>query len=704
RYSVAISSRRTAEIQLNGILNDPENFHRRHSTIPTVEYTIKRVAELLNTCPFIVERLLFAMKYRAVTTLSIDDLQKITRVLNSTFDTRTLVFFIMLDSNDDKFISGRELQKFYEQYLSEIKSLSVEKRDEVIKTLQRKLGISKPNAKINFEEFHTIISEDPNLVESLSKFTVQPLWYLSTNTDGQPKKANEFLRKLIPVDDHIDYHQTVGRIIGVLSIVHTIAHFINFGVEGKMSWPKYIFTLAAKSGWVHGFAPLSGVLLCVILAVIVICSMSYVRRGGHFQVFYWTHLLYAPFFILLILHAENFWKWIIAPLTVFLFEKVYSLIARFSAARGRTSLKSVTIEHSNVVSLNIHRPKSFDFRPGDYVLINIPKVAYYEWHPFTISSAPEEGNIIQVHISAVGNWTKQVYNRYKEMSQTDHDVHVPVHRADVQPVPFGLTIQEEDPLNDTTVDSVSIQLDSPQLTTEKRQSVDSEKTTETEATEESQATSRQELIFINGPYSSCARYIFDCKHVVLIGAGIGITPYASILSSLMAQFRASRFECKKCSHINYNMDRIQAHRLKKVDFIWVNRDIKNFEWFLSLLRSFELEQESYLVHNPDEPAPNRFLDMHLYFTALRNEGNIGSAPFDLVTRVYQDMCDQDIFTNLKVQTYTGRPKWDDIFKKLKRQSSNKNDVNVFFCGPATMAAGIKQYCQQYKFRFYEEKF
>ncbi|CAF4627326.1 unnamed protein product, partial [Rotaria sp. Silwood2] len=35
-------------------------------------------------------------------------------------------------------------------------------------------------------------------------------------------------------------------------------------------------------------------------------------------------------------------------------------------------------------------------------------------------------------------------------------------------------------------------------------------------------------------YLSCARYVFDCKHVVLIGGGIGITQYASILSSLMA--------------------------------------------------------------------------------------------------------------------------------------------------------------------------
>jgi hypothetical protein len=35
---------------------------------------------------------------------------------------------------------------------------------------------------------------------------------------------------------------------------------------------------------VGGFAPLSGVILFIILAIIVICSMQWIRRGGHFQV------------------------------------------------------------------------------------------------------------------------------------------------------------------------------------------------------------------------------------------------------------------------------------------------------------------------------------------------------------------------------------------------------------------------------------
>jgi hypothetical protein len=37
------------------------------------------------------------------------------------------------------------------------------------------------------------------------------------------------------------------------------------------------------------------------------------RRSGHFQVFYLTPMLYFAYFILLIFHAPDFWKWFVGP-------------------------------------------------------------------------------------------------------------------------------------------------------------------------------------------------------------------------------------------------------------------------------------------------------------------------------------------------------------------------------------------------------
>jgi hypothetical protein len=48
------------------------------------------------------------------------------------------------------------------------------------------------------------------------------------------------------------------------------------------------------------------------------------------------------------------------------------------------------------------------------VIINIPKIAKYEWHPFTISSSPDLTGYVWLHIRGVGTWTKKLYDYYEE--------------------------------------------------------------------------------------------------------------------------------------------------------------------------------------------------------------------------------------------------------------------------------------------------
>ena len=73
--------------------------------------------------------------------------------------------------------------------------------------------------------------------------------------------------------------------------------------------------------WPWGFAPLSGVLLLVILLVMVVMSQSFVRKSGYFELFHWCHKLYIPFYVLFIIHAPNCWKWFVLPGLVFVVEK-----------------------------------------------------------------------------------------------------------------------------------------------------------------------------------------------------------------------------------------------------------------------------------------------------------------------------------------------------------------------------------------------
>ena len=44
-------------------------------------------------------------------------------------------------------------------------------------------------------------------------------------------------------------------------------------------------------------------------------------------------------------------------------------------------------------------------------------------------------------------------------------------------------------------------------------------------------------IFIDGPYGAPASDIFRAEHAVLIATGIGVTPFSSILQSIMCRYK-----------------------------------------------------------------------------------------------------------------------------------------------------------------------
>jgi predicted ferric reductase len=43
-------------------------------------------------------------------------------------------------------------------------------------------------------------------------------------------------------------------------------------------------------------------------------------------------------------------------------------------------------------------------------------------------------------------------------------------------------------------------------------------------------------IYIDGPYGAPSSHIFRAQHAVLVGTGIGVTPFASILQSIMHRY------------------------------------------------------------------------------------------------------------------------------------------------------------------------
>ena len=63
----------------------------------------------------------------------------------------------------------------------------------------------------------------------------------------------------------------------------------------------------------------------------------------------------------------------------------------------------------------IKKPDTFKHSAGDWVFIKVPKITQFEWHPFTISSAPEREDAFTLHIRGVGNWTNSLYKHFEDL-------------------------------------------------------------------------------------------------------------------------------------------------------------------------------------------------------------------------------------------------------------------------------------------------
>ncbi|KAJ8790342.1 hypothetical protein J1605_021419 [Eschrichtius robustus] len=305
------------------------------------------------------------------------------------------------------------------------------------------------------------------------------------------------------------------------------------------------------------------------------CSSSCVCRSGHFEVFYWTHLSYVP-----CLHGPNFWKWLLVPGTLFFLEKAVGLAASRVEA---LCIVEVNLLPSKVTHLLIRKPPLFHYRPGDYLYLNIPTIAHHEWHPFTISSAPEQKDTIWLHIRSQGQWTNRLYESFKKSDPVgcgSERLSRSLKMRRSQRKPQGAVASNKD---------VSVELMSyrpkgtPQQEDEGLVYVGTKDGLQAQweaAAEDlglvSKVSSENHRFcnikcYIDGPHGTPNRRIFASEHAVLVGAGVGITPFASILQSILYRHQKRTHICPNCQHSGREGVPDADRKLLKVDFIWINR-------------------------------------------------------------------------------------------------------------------------------------
>lgn len=284
-----------------------------------------------------------------------------------------------------------------------------------------------------------------------------------------------------PIDKNIIFHRYIAWTIAFFSGVHICAHFFNFRniVRGARDNDEFRETLNQSEDVTErdlAFSTLPGstghiVTLCMIF--MYSSAVKYIR-GPMFNVFWFTHHLFIIFYGILMFHGAaaileppNFYMWTLGPFFLYTVERVI----RVMRGKQDTILQLAVAHPSKVLELQM-RKSTFDYKPGQYLFLNCPYIAKHEWHPFTITSAPEE-DFVSVHIRIVGDWTGDLY------SFLNPDKKLGVIQENLLSAPDGSPIFK-----------------------------------------------------IDGPFGAASEEVFDFKTVMLCGGGIGVTPFGSILKSI----------------------------------------------------------------------------------------------------------------------------------------------------------------------------
>ncbi|KAE8617507.1 hypothetical protein XENTR_v10009098 [Xenopus tropicalis] len=171
-------------------------------------------------------------------------------------------------------------------------------------------------------------------------------------------------------------------------------------------------------------------------------------------------------------------------------------------------------------------------------------------------------------------------------------------------------------------------------------------------------------IYLDGPFGEGHQEWNKYEVSVLVGGGIGVTPFASILKDLV--FKSSVNSKIAC---------------KKIYFIWVTRTQRHFEWFADIIREVEENDKCDLV------------SVHIYITQLAEKFDLRTTMLYICERHFQKVLNRSLFTGLRSITHFGRPQFEQFFISLQEVHPEVRKIGVFSCGPPGMTKNVEKACQ-----------
>ncbi|TYJ06713.1 hypothetical protein E1A91_A12G253700v1 [Gossypium mustelinum] len=492
----------------------------------------------------------------------------------------------------------------------------------------------------------------------------------------------------VPFDDNINFHKTIAAAILIGVILHVGNHLacdfprlISSSNDNYRKFLKNDFGSPKPTyiDLVKGTEGVTGVLMVIFMAIAFTLATRWFRRNliklpkpfdriTGFNAFWYSHHLFVIVYVLLIIHGEflylvhiwyrrTTWMYLAVPVLLYAGERILRF---FRSGFSTVRLLKVAIYPGGVLTLQMSKPPQFRYKSGQYMFVQCPAVSPFEWHPFSITSAPGD-DYLSVHIRQLGDWTQALKRLFSEVCEPPVAGKSGLLRAD-------------------------------------------------EATKKSLPK-----LLIDGPYGAPAQDYSKYDVLLLVGLGIGATPFISILKDLlnnivkMEEQADSVSDTSKASDVSVassnestTPNRVPSKRKKTLKttnayFYWVTREQGSFDWFKGVMNEVaELDQRGVI-------------EMHNYLTSVYEEGDARSALITMVQALNHSKNGVDIVSGTRVRTHFARPKWKNVLSKLSSKHCNAR-IGVFYCGAPVLAKELSKLCYELnqkgstKFEFHKEHF
>ncbi|KAH7574516.1 hypothetical protein JRO89_XS03G0306100 [Xanthoceras sorbifolium] len=495
-------------------------------------------------------------------------------------------------------------------------------------------------------------------------------------------------RTFVPFDDNVNFHKIIASAIGIGVLVHAGNHLLCDFPRLVNSSPEKFAPISKEfhnkkptyKDLLTGVEGVTGITMVVLLVIVFTLATRRFRKNvvrlpppfnklTGFNAFWYSHHLTCIVYILLFVHGtflylahkwyhKTTWMYISAPLLLYTAER--NLRTRRSGYNSVKILK-VSVLPGNVFSISMSKPNGFKYKSGQYIFLQCPKISPFEWHPFSITSAPGD-DYLSVHIRTAGDWTRELKRVFIEGG----DSTFAVGRA--QFGQFDLLERSGHP-----------------------------------------------KLFVDGPYGAPAQDYRNYDVLLLVGLGIGATPFISILRDLLNNTReeqmdsntdTSRSEDSMNSFASANMTpgsnltpsgKKKPQRTTNAHFYWVTREPGSFEWFKGVMDQVaEMDLKGQI-------------EMHNYLTSVYEEGDARSTLITMVQALNHAKHGVDILSGTRVRTHFARPDWKEVFTKIASKHPRAK-IGVFYCGMPVLANELKQLSHEMthktstRFEFHKEYF